>query len=331
MKNSIKYLIIFGIIGFLLSCGKGTESTPAKVCKLQSERYSSQGSSDQATSYEYNAQKQLVKIVNTFGNTSSETETLTYDSNGFMTGLFSEYIYNSSGITYRTTTTSRCEYKNNMLSLISSQVNPSSGTAISESYTFEYDPQQKLSKVVYSSSNPSSSRQTYTFSNDKLIGYVSRTSTGVERQPYVIENGLLKRYNDTNGNYTNYEYDTQGRKIRTDNWQNGRITYSNLVTYEENGKNSEEAYPFYQLKGWDGFKIYQAAVGELHLGLRSKETTYYLSGSTLYKGSESVHNIVLNTKGFPTLINTNITNFNPTGTVNNTSNNSRTYTYTDCE
>jgi YD repeat-containing protein len=329
MKNSIKYLIIFGMIGFLSSCGKGTESTPAKVCKLQSERYSPQGSSGDVTSYEYNAQKQLAKTVKTYGNTASETSTFTYDSNGFLTGINSEYVYNSGGTTYRTTITSRCEYRNNQLSLLSSQINPSTGTASNESYTLEYDSQQKLSKVVYSSSNATSSRQTYTFSNDKLIGYVSRTPSGVETQPYVIENGLIKRNNGTNS-YSTYEYDTQGKRTRSDTWQSGRITYSYVVAYEDNGKNSEEANPIYQSKGWYDMKVW-GFILEYRPGLRSKETYYLPNGSNLYKASESIYNNALNTKGFPTLINKTSTTFNTNGTVNNTSNNSTTYTYTDCE
>jgi hypothetical protein len=328
MKNSIKYLIIFGMMGFLSSCGKGTDQEPAKVCKLQSERITSSGSPDRVVSYEYNAQKQLVKTIQTSGNTSSKTSTVIYDSNGFLTDYNVESVYNGGGTTSRTTDNSRCEYKNNQLSLLSSQHSSSSGVASNESYAFEYDSQQKLSKVVYSSS--SGSRDTFTFSNDKLIGYVSRASTGVETQPYLIENGLVKRKNGTNY-YDIYEYDTQGRRTRIDTWQSGRITYSYVVAYEENGKNSEEANPIYQSKGWDGFKIFQAASGENRPGLRSKETAYLASGSNIYKASESIYNNALNTKGFPTLINRTTTNFNTNGTVNNTSNNSTTYTYTDCE
>jgi YD repeat-containing protein len=329
MKNSIKYLIIFGMMGFLSSCGVGTDKTPAKVCKLQSERHSRQGFSDRVTSYEYNAQKQLVKTVETYDNSSSRTETLTYDSNGFLTGINSEF---SSG-TSRSTYNSRCEYKNNQLSLLATQSNSSSGTVNSDSYTFEYDSQQKLSKLVYSSSVPSSSRQTFTFSNDKLIGYVNRSSTGVETQPYVIENGLVKRANSSSGNnyYTVYEYDTQGRRTRIDSWQNGRISYSTVTTYEENAKNVDDALSIYQSKGWPDFKIWQGAFGEYRPGLRSKEINYSLNGSSLYKSYETIYNNALNSKGFPTLINSNQTNFNTNGTVVSTFNDSNTYTYTDCE
>jgi hypothetical protein len=327
MKNSIKYLIIFGMMGFLLSCGKGTDQEPAKVCKLQSERITSSGSPDRVVSYEYNAQKQLVKTIQTSGNTSSKTSTVIYDSNGFLTDYNVESVYNGGGTTSRTTDNSRCEYKNNQLSLLSSQHSSSSGVASNESYAFEYDSQQKLSKVVYSSS--SGSRDTFTFSNDKLIGYVSRASTGVETQPYLIENGLIKRKNGTNY-YDIYEYDTQGRRTRIDTWQSGRITYSYVVAYEENGKNSEEANPIYQSKGWDDIKVWGFTI-DYKTGLRSKETYYYLNGANLYKSSEYIHNNALNAKGFPTLINSTLTSFATNGAVSYTSNSSKTYAYTDCE
>ena len=323
MKNSIKYLIIFGIMGFLLSCGKGTENTPAKVCKLLSERYSPQFSSGDVTSYEYNAQKQLVKTVRTSGSTSSDTRTYIYDANGFLIAGNGESVYSGG----RTNSSIRCEYKNNQLSLLSEQITSNTGTVTSNSYAFEYDTQQKLSKVVNSSS--SGSRYTYTFSNDKLIGYVSRNSLGIEGQPYVIENGLIKRNNNTNSYFT-HEYDTQGRRTRSDNWQNGRITSSTVISYEENGKNSEEANPLFQLKGWYDIKVWGLVI-DYKIGLRSRETVYRLNGTNLYKSGENIHNNALNAKGFPTLTNTTQTSFSTTGAVTGTSNTSRTYTYTDCE
>jgi YD repeat-containing protein len=325
MKNSMKYLIIFGIMGFLLSCGKGTESTPAKVCKLQSERISRQGSADQVTSYEYNAQKQLVKSVESYGSTTSDTRTYTYDANGFLIAGNGEYVSGSA----RTNSSMRCEYKNNQLSLLSEQRTSNTGTVTTDSYAFEYDAQQKLSKIVYSRS--SGFRGTYNFSNDKLIGYISRASTGVETQPYVLENGLIKRINYT-ASYETYEYDTQGRQIRQDTWFNGRITQSVVIAYEENGKNPEEANPLYQSKGWYDMKVWYRFIGGYNPGLGSRVTYYWSTASnSIYKSSENIHNNVLNARGFPTLINTTQTSFSTTGAVSGTTNSTRTYTHTDCE
>jgi YD repeat-containing protein len=312
LYKSLSFSLLLGIGMVLLqSCDwfKKQEPTPQKVCKLVSEKDGSF-----LTTHEYNAQDQVTRTIETSGSSTSNA-TYTYDANGFLTN------YNQTNGSR--TSNVRLTYSNGFISSWVEQSNSTTSTA-----TFEYSSGQKLSKITIQQSN--GSREIYSFSNDKLIGYAERSASGVETQPWVIENGLVKRENSTSGNYSVNEYDAQGRRIRREVWQSGRMQSYTTTEFDANGKNPEELNPIFLTKGWPSIKVLGIVI-EYRPGLRSKETIFRLNGSLMQKTNELIYNNALNTNGFPLLVNISSTSFSSTGAATGTSNRQIVYTYSDCD
>ena len=294
----------------LQSCDwfKSKEATPQNACQLVSEK---DGSA--ITTHEYNAQGKVTRTTETNGSSSSAS-THTYNANGFLTNYTKTNGSRTSSI--------RFEYSNGLLS---SWLDQSSGS--NWVTTFEYSSGQKLSKVTFQ--EPDGDRSVYSFSNDKLIGHIARSAAGVETQPWVIENGLVKRQNSTGNNYSVNEYDAQNRRTRRESWQNGLMQSYTTTAFDANGKNIEELNPLFLSKGWPSVKVL-GAIAEYRPGLPAKETFFSRNGSVMQKLNEQIYNNALNPRGFPLLVSITNTNFSSTGAVTGTANWQATYTYANC-
>ena len=296
--------VTIALLGLLLSCKKSTDvATPAtQECQLQSELTVNNNISQQATSYTYNQDGQLIKSITSSSGGTSVTYTYSYDATGnVVTALTQGTVANTSF-----NSTGSYAYTNGRLTQLISKSSSSVFASTTDSYT--YDGSGQIASYSYTSSDPIYGTESYTFTNGQLTaGTVTKSGQPVavgikdnriasltypdgrsERYTYDANNYVTRRESvDKAGTlqfYTVYEYRTTSYKRAPTPYRvvpnlklygNTDLPNSRVATYNADGSLKDETRYQYQVnsKGYITSQSYtqnQSGVG----GQGSSTTTY---------------------------------------------------------
>lgn len=198
--------------------------------------------------------------------------------------------------------------------------------------TYEIAPGKTPEMPAY----PAGAQQTWLYRNNQLIDYTLKTGT-TESHPYTIQNGLVMKSTSPGGSST-YEYDDRQRLVKFEAKDaNNQVNYYYTLTWET-GKPATEATPAFK-----GFPVRDLALG--HYGVwgqqgrvtfgrveLEKSYRFYAnySGTQVIPLSEFTYTNQINSRGFPTSINTESKDLTP-GSPVPVSRKTDTYTYSNCD
>jgi|GEM_PF-4746690 len=317
--NAVKKLLSF--LGLLLACAcqKTTETTPAALeCRFLTQTSSSTGggvsSGKTTTTYEYNAQKQLVRSQTTFAGSDGKSSyvigtTYEYDADGYATRSKSDRVYSTTGeYTDNASNAYQYEYQGGRLVKESDasryerryaatgKTELSTSTAVTR---YEYEGSGAVSKITaeYTSASTGTSTVTQTFSGGKLTRYSYKAATGQETEPYSLSEGRLIQ-EKRNDELTTYKYDVAGHLSRAERYIGGKLYSFNEYTYDDQ-KTPTQADPTRQLKGWPREKWGTSLYGNRDNNQLSERLVYVSAAGVQTENGAITSTYFFNAKGLP--------------------------------
>jgi YD repeat-containing protein len=300
----VSTLIVILLITSLNGCKKADEANPAASCKLTRQLYSSTtslGTYLYDVQYSFDASGRFTgqssQTVNTpktgAKTTSSSKQTLVYDADGFLTSQNTTYESTESGKTTVQSNSKTYEYADGRLVKDVGRDIATTGDVGNSSTKYEYESNGKIAKITLDSRG---TLYIQTFTNGLLTKYLVRATNGTETQPATINSqGLITKNVRGSTSYDTYEYDTQQRVVREENWFNNKLNSYRLNEYDDKKAAFGSTNPVFK-----GHPV--VVTNGKYVNNATRYTTYGLDGVTglMKKQYDYVYTFAYNAKGYPT-------------------------------
>lgn len=303
--------VIIALLVLLVGCKKTTDPLVTAAnpdCQLQSESTTSNGSLQQASTYAYNNQGQLIKGVQTSARGIPITYTYAYDAAGNLVSSLTQGTLANIDFT----STSAYEYTDGRLTKLTGQ---SSSTVLTANYgSYSYDGSGRLATYRTSSSEPNSAVQSYTFTNGVLTS--GAISQGGQMASLTITNGRIVSVAYPTGGQNRFSYDATGYNVRQDSFDKAGVLQSYVVSEYSSAPYKRTSTPY-------GVVPRPALYGQTDLPL-SREAIYNADGSLK---AETRYTYQVNSQGYLTS-----SSYVKTQTgVSGQGTSMTTYTYINCQ
>ncbi|GAB3776561.1 hypothetical protein GCM10028818_22420 [Spirosoma horti] len=303
--------VIIALLVLLVGCQKATDPLVTAAnpdCQLQSESTTSNGSLQQATTYAYNNQGQLIKSVQTSARGIPITYTYAYDAAGNLVSSLTQGTLANIDFT----STSAYEYTDGRLTKLTGQ--SSSTVLTTDNSSYSYDGSGRLATYYTNSSDPSSTVQSYTFTNGILTSGIISQSGQVAS--LTITNGRIASVDYPTGGQNRFSYDATGYNVRQDSFDKAGVLQLYIVSEYSPTPYKQASTPYQVVPK-------PALYGKTDLPL-SRQAIYNADGSLR---AETRYTYQVNSQGY--LISSNYVK-TQTG-VSGQGTSITTYIYTNCQ
>ncbi len=243
MKKSLIFasVTILTIITSLTNCQQdsvdATQSvleTP-KILKSVNQIHYPTYTQVETADYQYDVKGNLIKksfvIDRETKAENVQTETYTYNSNGFLIEKNMKNVIAEPKLTVRQNSeTKKYSYTNDRVSLIETAITNNKGIISIETEKYVYDSKGGLTSIEKRIQDGATSTMVY--SGGRLTDYIVKSGNGTTTHPYTIENGLVTKITG-DGYYVSNTFSVKGQVLKSEIYNDGKLNSYSVYEWSD--------------------------------------------------------------------------------------------------